>query len=317
MPFFDHYPYTNFHNVNLDWVLQAVKSWGTLVEQNNIAFHNLEEANENFKEYVTTYLENLDLQEEINTKINELMASGVFGQYLSPYVHTEVTEWLEDNITPTTPAVDASLSISGAAADAKATGDAIANVENTLRDQLVSGQMRNTLFNLFKCVAYDGDSNYLEAINNFKNIWRVPSPAVVFQGDHDSMLYFMGLSNTYNTSYGEYRIYNPQRFCYCNDDIRTIAGNTYRFTVVDYIADLQINVRIYQADIDTVIENHSALQIIDSIDWTTLSDVNGVVSLTATNSSVIMFQFKLTTNANTPATGQYFTSLRIEELQND
>lgn len=34
-----------------------------------------------------------------------------------------VAEWLEENITPTTPAVDASLSVAGAAADAAATGD--------------------------------------------------------------------------------------------------------------------------------------------------------------------------------------------------
>lgn len=34
-----------------------------------------------------------------------------------------VAEWLEENITPTTPAVDKSLTVSGAAADAKAVGD--------------------------------------------------------------------------------------------------------------------------------------------------------------------------------------------------
>ena len=61
MPFFDKYPYTNFHNVNLDWVLERVKDWGALVEQNNTAFHDLEEANESFKEYVTNYLQNLDV----------------------------------------------------------------------------------------------------------------------------------------------------------------------------------------------------------------------------------------------------------------
>lgn len=41
-----------------------------------------------------------------------------------------VSDWLEDNVTPTTPVVDASLSIAGAAADAKATGDGIANLKS-------------------------------------------------------------------------------------------------------------------------------------------------------------------------------------------
>ena len=38
-----------------------------------------------------------------------------------------ISDWLEENITATSPAVDASLSVQGAAADAKATGDALTN----------------------------------------------------------------------------------------------------------------------------------------------------------------------------------------------
>lgn len=43
-----------------------------------------------------------------------------------------VSDWLEDNVTPTTPVVDASLSIAGAAADAKATGDGIADLKSAI-----------------------------------------------------------------------------------------------------------------------------------------------------------------------------------------
>lgn len=135
MPFFDYYPYTNFHNVNLDWILQAVKAWGQLVEQNNIAFQNLQEANENFKtfvtnninefeSYVTGYLENLDVQEEINNKLDAMFESGVLGEYLQPYVSPTVTTWLAQNITvPEGVIIDNSLTIDGACADAKAVGD--------------------------------------------------------------------------------------------------------------------------------------------------------------------------------------------------
>lgn len=128
MPFFDHFPYTNLHNVNLDWVLQKVKEWGAMVEQNNQNFIDLQAANESFKEYVTSYLTNLDVQEEINNKLDDMLQSGVLIPYLQPYIVTTVTDWLDENITPTTPAIDATLSIAGAAADAKATGDAIANL---------------------------------------------------------------------------------------------------------------------------------------------------------------------------------------------
>lgn len=132
MPFFDHYPYTNLHNVNLDWVLQAVKSWGALVEQNNQNFINLAAANEAFKEYVTSYITNLDVQDEINEKLDDMLTSGALTQYFSPYIKTDVEEWLEDNITPTTPPVDSTLSIAGAAADAKVTGERIKSVYNGL-----------------------------------------------------------------------------------------------------------------------------------------------------------------------------------------
>lgn len=147
MPFFDHYPYTNFHNVNLDWVLQAVKSWGALVEQNNQNFINLAAANEAFKTYinehiaeyeqfVTGYLENLDVQEEINHKLDDMLQRGELTPYMEPYIATNVSEWLEDNITPTTPAVDASLTVAGAAADAKATGDYVFNLDGILNGNL-------------------------------------------------------------------------------------------------------------------------------------------------------------------------------------
>lgn len=48
------------------------------------------------------------------------------------YVHTEVTDWLDDNVTPVGSAVtvDNSLSISGAAADAKITGDEFTDLKD-------------------------------------------------------------------------------------------------------------------------------------------------------------------------------------------
>ena len=133
MPFFDQYPYTNFHNVNLDWVLQAVKAWGQLVEQNNMAFHNLEEANNSFKTYVTTYLENLDVQDEINNKIESMFRSGVLTEYFLPFISNDVSNWLNENITqPTTPIIDDSLTIDGAGANSLTVGQRFNNLDDTI-----------------------------------------------------------------------------------------------------------------------------------------------------------------------------------------
>lgn len=151
MPFFDKYPYTNFHNVNLDWVLERVKEWGELVEQNNTAFHDLKEANENFKNYVTNYLENLDVQVAIDDKLDRMFESGVLGEYLQPYVSPVVTTWLDENITePTGVIIDSSLTVAGACADAKAVGDITTYLENAV----LSTEAKNAILDSFLHTAW-------------------------------------------------------------------------------------------------------------------------------------------------------------------
>ena len=163
MPFFDHFPYTNLHNVNLDWVLEKVKDWGAMVEDNNQRFEDLQTAYEsfrdwltgdynNFKDYVTSYLENLDVQEEINNKLDSMFASGELTPYMRPYIIESVEDWLSENITPTTPPLDESLSIHGAAADAKAVGDAIGAIASALGESDIAEskeyQLNETVFDL-------------------------------------------------------------------------------------------------------------------------------------------------------------------------
>lgn len=124
MGFLDKYPYTNWHNVNLDWVLERVKEWGEIVEANDQAFKDLQEANESFKRYVTEYLENLDVQAQIDDKLDRMFESGELTDYLQPYVSDTVTDWLDEHITePVGVVIDSSLTVEGAAADSKAVGN--------------------------------------------------------------------------------------------------------------------------------------------------------------------------------------------------
>lgn len=139
MPFFDKYPYTNFHNVNLDWVLERVKAWGAMVEDNNTRFENLNDAFEDFKTYVTDYLDNLDVQSAIDNKLDRMFESGELTEYLQPYISSTVTTWLEENITePTGVVIDSSLTVAGACADAKATGDRINLIPHGIDDETKS-----------------------------------------------------------------------------------------------------------------------------------------------------------------------------------
>lgn len=114
---FNNFPYTNGHELNLDWVIKTCKE----AAANALAAVTQSEETEQF---VNDYFDNLDVQEEINTKINSMIASGEFGNIVDDYVPNVVTSWLNSHVSPETGYVlDNTLSVSGAAADAAAVGD--------------------------------------------------------------------------------------------------------------------------------------------------------------------------------------------------
>lgn len=85
------------------------------------------------QDWINNWFDNLDVQQELNNKIDQMVADGSFGTLLHQTFDAQinqqttnaVTAWLVANVTPTGSAVvvDKSLSIQGAAADAKATGE--------------------------------------------------------------------------------------------------------------------------------------------------------------------------------------------------
>lgn len=92
------------------------------------------------QQYVNTYFENLDLQSEIDRKLDEMAESGALLNIIKPSVIEEVNRWLTEHITnPSNPPIDKSLTIENAAADSKVTGDKI----NNLTDDIVTNAKRN------------------------------------------------------------------------------------------------------------------------------------------------------------------------------
>lgn len=110
------YPYTDFHELNLDWTLETAKKAG---EDSAEALETANEASEK----VDDFIENVNLQEEVDVKINEMASDGSLNDILDPVTEQAVADWLSTHIGPTTPAVDTSLTIAGAAADSKTVGD--------------------------------------------------------------------------------------------------------------------------------------------------------------------------------------------------
>lgn len=73
--------------------------------------------------YVNTYFDSLDVQQEINNKLDEMASDGTLTAIVRPIIGESVTEWLDEHVTPTSPVVDDSFTIAHAAADSKSVGD--------------------------------------------------------------------------------------------------------------------------------------------------------------------------------------------------
>lgn len=84
--------------------------------------------------YVNDYFTNLDVQQEINAKLDDMATSGELSNLLSPFIPDLVTSWLNTNVNPVGSAVvvDSSLTVSGAAADSKIVGELFANDKSNL-----------------------------------------------------------------------------------------------------------------------------------------------------------------------------------------
>ena len=123
MGVFNNFPYTNFHELNQDWIIEQVRNvideWNQYKTDMDLWKAGIDEQLEVFQ----AWFDNLDVQDEVRNVINELIASGDFAEIINPQIATEVSSWLASHITPTTPAIDTSLTVAGAAADAKAVGD--------------------------------------------------------------------------------------------------------------------------------------------------------------------------------------------------
>ena len=96
-----------------------------------------------------------------------------------------VADWMDENLTPTTPVVDASLTVQGAAADAKKTGDEI----SALKSQIAQGGLRDSfkqaLLQLASKVAYideDGQDYYDALYSALYDVELISISASLAQG---------------------------------------------------------------------------------------------------------------------------------------
>lgn len=73
-------------------------------------------------QYVNNYFENLSVQNEINTKLDQMARDGTLTLLMTPVMSDLISTWLDENIGPTTPAIDKTLTVENAGADSYVVG---------------------------------------------------------------------------------------------------------------------------------------------------------------------------------------------------
>lgn len=177
------YPYTDYHELNLDWFLSEFKN---LIE----TWARTQQDWISMQEYIRDYFDNLNVQTEIDNKIEAMIQDGTFGAIVEPFVTAalpamvagqlpdvvaaqigavvaaqisavvagqlpavaaaaaaeEVGTWLAAHIDPDTGyVIDDTLTVSQAAADAKTVGDALTILTDKMND--VNGNVNITWTN--------------------------------------------------------------------------------------------------------------------------------------------------------------------------
>ena len=95
---FHEYPYTDFHEMNLDWVIKKVKELATAWAQVQQDWTDEQAAFANLQSWIENYFNNLNVQTEINVKLDAMVEAGTMSELIAPFVASGLPAVVADQI---------------------------------------------------------------------------------------------------------------------------------------------------------------------------------------------------------------------------
>lgn len=267
MGIFRQFPYTNFHEMNLDQILKILREL-----QDGWSETKAEWAS--YKDYIDNYFVNLDVSDEVLEALRVMASDGSLDQIMSPVIASETAEWLAEHITPTTPPVDTSLSIAGAAADAAVAGEKIGQL-NVLADEYISTLKAVPERNIWSRVALNSNNGGYHESTTHIATQHIPifHTAIVEVTVPATMEYkLLEYSGTTVSSYIGERIATTSKTLKL-----IIPGGHYIRVDVKYANDDEINTDAgYNVSIKYYVNNNDILTELNTNDITQLAGSKGI-----------------------------------------
>lgn len=89
MGLFEQFPYTNFHELNLDWIVSKVKELVTEFDSYAVSFQEL-------KDYVNNYFENIDLSDDVRDELQKIADSGEFDSIIAEAAQNVIPGYMDE-----------------------------------------------------------------------------------------------------------------------------------------------------------------------------------------------------------------------------
>lgn len=183
------YPYVDPEKYNDDWLLNKMKELIEAWKKLDKKFDDLMAAFNDLKQYVTNYFDNLDLQEEVDKKLEEMLADGTLQNVINIAVDKRIEQIINDGTLERLLTVPKNVKVYGAKGDGIADDTAafVSACEGGGWVYVPSGVYKVSQLTLTANIYGDGDTSIIDVGSYVEcNLSGLVIQSLAFTGGMDS-----------------------------------------------------------------------------------------------------------------------------------